>query len=127
MDTVESYLRTCPARQVLETLANKWALLVLGALRQEDGPLRFSELRRQLEGVTQKMLTQTLRLLERDGLVRRDVYPTVPPRVEYSVTALGTEAGDLMNALGHWAEARADEIMAARESFDTRPAPEPIR
>ncbi|HVV14234.1 helix-turn-helix domain-containing protein [Amycolatopsis sp.] len=126
MDTVQSYLHACPARTVLETLTNKWALLVLSLLRKQEEPLRFNEMRRRLEGVTQKMLTQTLRLLERDGLVRRAVYPTVPPRVEYSVTALGAEVGELFNTLGGWAEEHVDEIMAARRAFDERPAPEPI-
>lgn len=127
MDTVQSYLHACPARSVLETLANKWALLVLSSLRRHEGPRRFSELRRQLEGITQKMLTQTLRVLERDGLVSRTVYPTVPPRVEYAVTALGAEVGDLFTTLGEWAVDHVDEIMAARKNFDERPAPEPLR
>jgi DNA-binding HxlR family transcriptional regulator len=127
MDTVQSYLSACPARTVLEALANKWALLVLGSLRTEDGPLRFNELRRRLEGVTQKMLTQTLRSLERDGLVSRTVYPTVPPRVEYAVTGLGAEVGALFTTLGEWAEQHVDEIVAARKAFDERPAPGPIR
>ena len=127
MDTVESYLHACPARIVLETLANKWSLLVLGSLRAAGRPQRFNELRRLLDGVTQKMLTQTLRLLERDGLVDRAVYPTVPPRVEYSVTALGAEVGEMCTVLGRWAESHVDEIFAARRSFDERPVPERLR
>jgi DNA-binding HxlR family transcriptional regulator len=127
MDTVQYYLHACPARTVLETLANKWALLVLSLLRGHEGPLRFNELRRRLEGITQKMLTQTLRILERDGLVSRTVYPTVPPRVEYAVTTLGAEVGDLFTTLGRWAEDHVDEIMGARKSFDERAAPEPLR
>src|SRR6266545_4281346 len=90
-----TYRRDCPSRTVLEVLANKWALYVLGALRRHDGPMRFSELRRLLDGITQKMLTQTLRALERDGLVSRTVYPTVPPRVEYGLTDIGVEPGQL--------------------------------
>ncbi|MEV5298600.1 winged helix-turn-helix transcriptional regulator [Amycolatopsis methanolica] len=127
MDTVQSYLRACPARTVLDALANKWTLLVLSFLRRSDGPVRFNELRRQLEGITQKSLTQTLRALERDGLVDRAVYPTVPPRVEYSLTALGTQVGDMFNVLGEWAEEHVGEILAAREAFDNRPAAEPVR
>ena len=72
----------CPLRTVLEGLANKWTLLVMVPLRRREAPIRFNELRRALDGITQKMLTQTLRTLERDGLVSRTVYPTVPPRVE---------------------------------------------
>ncbi|MCF6428127.1 helix-turn-helix transcriptional regulator [Amycolatopsis tucumanensis] len=112
---------------MLDALANKWTLLVLSFLRRSDGPVRFNELRRRLEGITQKSLTQTLRALERDGLVDRAVYPTVPPRVEYSLTALGTQVGDMFNVLGEWAEEHVGEILAAREAFDNRPAPEPVR
>ncbi|GHE96156.1 transcriptional regulator [Amycolatopsis deserti] len=127
MDTVKSYLTACPARTVLDALANKWSLLVLSSLRRHDGPMRFNELRRLLEGITQKSLTQTLRTLERDGLVDRAVYPTVPPRVEYSLTDLGTQVGEMFNVLGEWAEEHVGEILAAREAFDNRPAPEPLR
>jgi len=127
MDTVQTYLTACPARTVLDALANKWALLVLSCLRGEAGPVRFNELRRRLEGITQKSLTQTLRTLERDGLVDRAVYPTVPPRVEYSLTALGEQAGDVFTVLGEWAQEHAGEILAARKAFDDRPAPEPLR
>lgn len=126
MDTVQSYLHACPARTVLTALANKWTLLVLAALRHHDGPMRFNEMRRQLQGVTQKMLTQTLRGLERDGLVSRTVYPTVPPRVEYALTRLGTEVGDLVHGLGGWAEQHVDEILAARQAFDERGEPQPV-
>jgi DNA-binding HxlR family transcriptional regulator len=97
-DWLATYGRGCPSRTVIEVLANKWALYVLGALRRHDRPLRFSELRRMLDGVSQKMLTQTLRALERDGLVSRTVYPTVPPRVEYALAPLGVEAGRLTSA-----------------------------
>jgi DNA-binding HxlR family transcriptional regulator len=110
----------------METLANKWALYVLGALRQHDRPMRFNELRRLLDGVTQKMLSQTLRTLERDGLVRRTVYPTVPPRVEYTLTALGVGVGELTRTIGDWAIAHAPEIHAARRAYDERAASEPL-
>lgn len=126
MDTVWSYLNACPARTVLEALANKWTMLVLSTLHRHGGTMRFNELRRRLEGVTQKMLTQTLRSLERDGLVIRTVYPTVPPRVEYSVTELGNQAAELCNTLGEWADEHVHEILAARKAFDERPAPVPI-
>ncbi|MEC3914265.1 winged helix-turn-helix transcriptional regulator [Nocardia sp. CDC160] len=126
---VESYLRRCPARDVLTVLADKWVPLVLGTLRNEGGPIRFNELRRRLDGITQKMLTRTLRNLERDGLVRRTVYPTVPPRVEYELTGLGADLGVITHAMGQWALRHADEIGAARIEFDERAArdPEPVR
>ncbi|MCF3103910.1 helix-turn-helix transcriptional regulator [Streptomyces roseoverticillatus] len=124
-----TYRRDCPSRTVVEALANKWVLYVLGALRRHDRPMRFSELRRLLDGVTQKMLTQTLRALERDGLVHRTVYPTVPPRVEYGLTDLGVEAGRLTSAIGAWSVEHARQILTARQNFDDQAAmaPEPIR
>jgi DNA-binding HxlR family transcriptional regulator len=123
-----TYGRGCPSRTVIEVLANKWALYTLGALRRHDRPLRFSELRRMLDGVSQKVMTQTLRSLERDGLIRRTVYPTVPPRVEYRLTDLGVEAGTLTSAIADWSTAHVDDIIAARAAFDARAArpPEPI-
>jgi DNA-binding HxlR family transcriptional regulator len=121
-----TYRRDCPSRTVLEVLANKWALYVLGALRRHDRPMRFNELRRLLDGITQKMLTQTLRALERDGLVDRTVYPTVPPRVEYGLTALGIEAGRLTNAIADWSVAHAGEILTSRQDFDERATVEPV-
>ncbi|MFC9994337.1 winged helix-turn-helix transcriptional regulator [Nocardia sp. NPDC127526] len=119
---VEDYLQRCPARDVLAVLADKWVLLVMGVLRASEGPVRFNELRRRLDGITQKMLTRTLRELERDGLVRRAVYPTVPPRVEYSLTPLGTDLGRLTHAMGQWAQRNVHEITAARTRFDERAA-----
>jgi len=126
MDTVRSYLQRCPARTVLEALASKWTLLVLSSLYKHGGTMRFNEIRRHLEGVTQKMLTQTLRALERDGLVSRTVYPTVPPRVDYTVTDLGTQVAEVFNTLGQWAEEHVHEILAARKAFDERGEPAPI-
>jgi DNA-binding HxlR family transcriptional regulator len=126
---VESYLHHCPAREVLSVLADKWVLLVLGVLRESGDPVRFNDLRRRLDGITQKMLTKTLRGLERDGLVRRDVYPTVPPRVEYSLSELGASLGELSHAMGMWSEQHHTEILSAREDFDVRTArtPAPLR
>jgi DNA-binding HxlR family transcriptional regulator len=120
-----TYRRGCPSRTVLEVLANKWALYVLGALRRYDRPMRFNELRRILDGITQKMLTQTLRTLERNGLVSRRVYPTVPPRVEYGLTELGVGVGQLTHAVGEWSVVHVSEILAARRAFDDRAATEP--
>lgn len=122
---VKAYLTNCPAREVLSVLADKWVLLVLGVLRMAGGPVRFNDLRRRLDGITQKMLTRTLRNLERDGLVRRAVYPTVPPRVEYSLTELGASLGELSHAMGVWSVRHHSEILTARDDFDTRAAAEP--
>ncbi|ADP79919.1 winged helix-turn-helix transcriptional regulator [Pseudofrankia inefficax] len=116
----------CPSRTVLEVLANKWALYVLSALRRADGPMRFNELRRLLGDITQKMLTQTLKNLERDGLVARTVYPTVPPRVEYALTELGVDVGRLTHAVGEWAVTHAPEIIAARARYDGRASQPPV-
>ncbi|MEU4762599.1 helix-turn-helix domain-containing protein [Actinosynnema sp. NPDC023794] len=120
----DAYLRTCASRAVLDLLTNKWVCLVVGALR--PGTLRFGELRRRLDGVTQKMLTQTLRDLERAGLVHRAVYPSVPPRVEYSLTPLGDNVGGLMDAIRVWSETHIDDIRAAQEEYD-RKAGEPLQ
>jgi DNA-binding HxlR family transcriptional regulator len=118
------YLRGCASRTVLDVLANKWTNLVVCALR--DGPMRFGQLRRHLEGITQKMLTQTLRTLERDGLVTRTLYPTIPPRVDYELTDLGRSAAGLFDGLIEWAQQHVYEIGAARNRYDQRPEPEPI-
>jgi DNA-binding HxlR family transcriptional regulator len=125
-DWAVTFARGCPSRTVVEVLANKWALYVLGALRRAGRPLRFSDLRRLLDGVTQKMLTQTLRALERDGLVSRRVFPTVPPKVEYALTELGLGAGALTTAIGDWSVAHVGEILAARQAFADRGEPEPL-
>jgi DNA-binding HxlR family transcriptional regulator len=125
---VDAHGRSCPSRTVIEVLANKWALYVLGAIRRYERPMRFSELRRLLDGITQKMLTQTLRTLERDGLIRRDVYPTVPPRVEYGLTELGVDVGRLTNTVAEWAVENVDQIISVRAAFDEKAAeaPQPL-
>src|SRR5436305_9656816 len=107
----------CPTRQVLTRIADKWTMLVITLLAEEE-MLRFSELRRQIEGVSQKMLTQTLRGLERDGLVTRTVYPTVPVTVEYRLTDLGRSLGETVGAIRSWAYANMEEIEGARERYD---------
>lgn len=111
----------CPSRTVVDVLANKWVLYVLSLLDAADRPLRFGELKRAVEGVTQKSLTKVLRTLERDGLVDRRVHATVPPRVEYRLTALGREAGPLLLAISDWAKANAARISHARAAFDATP------
>jgi DNA-binding HxlR family transcriptional regulator len=118
----DAYLATCPSRQLLDGISDKWVALVLAALA-EDGTMRYSALARRLAGVSQKMLTQTLRALERDGLVTRTVTPTVPVTVEYELTQLGTSLQRLMVLLKHWAEEHMDEVQANRESYDAASGP----
>jgi len=108
----------CPTRQVINRIGDRWSLLVLYAL--EGGTLRFQELRRAVDGISQKMLTQTLRLLERDGLVARKIYPSVPPRVDYSLTPLGRSLSGHIAGIREWAYANMAGIEAARTAFDTR-------
>lgn len=103
-------------REVLARVGDKWSLLTIGALH--DGPLRFTELQKRIDGISHRMLTQTLRSLERDGLVSRRAYPEIPPRVEYSATPLGRSLGEPVFALVAWAGAHHDEIAAAREAYD---------
>ncbi|EQD59841.1 transcriptional regulator, HxlR family [mine drainage metagenome] len=106
----------CPTRQVLDRIADKWTMLVVLAL--EDGTLRFSQLRARVQGVTQKMLTQTLRGLERDGLVDRRVYPTVPVTVEYTLTPLGHSLAEAVAGLRAWSYAHMPKIETARKRYD---------
>ncbi len=110
----------CPCRPILDRVADKWTALVMGAL--EPGTRRFQELRREVGGVSQKMLTQTLRGLERDGLVSRRVYATVPPKVEYTLTPLGRGLTEPLGALRRWVEAHRDAILAAQARYDAAPA-----
>ncbi len=114
----DAFLRDCPARMVLTLISDKWSLLAISALT--GGPLRHGELRRRLEGVSPKMLTQTLRTLERHGLVRRTQYPTIPPQVEYSLTELGASLRTPVLALKGWAESNIAEIVRATEQYDAR-------
>jgi DNA-binding HxlR family transcriptional regulator len=114
----DAYLRHCPSRTVLEVLSDKWTLLVI--CRLADGPRRFGELRRGIDGVTQKMLTQTLRSLERDGLVVRTVFATAPPSVEYALTDLGTSSTRLLDDIRRWSETHVLQVLASREKYDRR-------
>ncbi|MEJ3657397.1 helix-turn-helix domain-containing protein [Actinomycetes bacterium KLBMP 9759] len=104
----------CPARTVLDHVTSKWAVLVLAALRQ--GPLRFSALRRTIGGVSEKMLAQTLRTLETDGFVAREVVPTTPPQVTYSLTELGTGVASHVTGLLDWIDTRLPDVLAARSA-----------
>jgi DNA-binding HxlR family transcriptional regulator len=107
----------CEVRQILDRIADKWSLLVISLL--EERTLRFTELRRQIDGISQRMLTVTLRQLERDGLVCRTVYPVVPPRVEYCLSPLGHTLLGTIQALVTWTEEHQAEIALARVEFDT--------
>lgn len=106
------YSAKCPTRQVLDHISGKWTILVVDALL--EGTLRYTDLSRRIEGVSQKMLTQTLRSLEADGFVTRTVYPTIPPRVEYDLTELGHSLGEPITALRRWTETHINEIEQAR-------------
>src|SRR4051794_18693869 len=112
----DAYMAECPSRQVLDALSDKWVTLVLTALA--DGPQRYSELSRRIAGVSQKMLTQTLRTLERDGLLTRTVTPSVPVRVDYQLTRLGETILPVVAAIKQWSEAHIHEIHAARAAYD---------
>jgi DNA-binding HxlR family transcriptional regulator len=105
-------------REILSRVGDKWSVLAVVLLA--DGTKRFSELKRLIEGISQRMLTLTLRGLERDGLVKRTVFPTVPPRVEYELTPLGRGLIEPVTALSEWAKAHQREIQRAREAFDRR-------
>jgi DNA-binding HxlR family transcriptional regulator len=108
----------CQAREVLERVGDKWSLLVIGRLG--EGPLRFAELRRSVDGISARMLTVTLRGLERDGLVTRTVRPTVPPRVDYALTPMGRTLLDTVRNLLEWADEHLPQIHAARAAYDRR-------
>ncbi|KAB2345194.1 helix-turn-helix transcriptional regulator [Actinomadura rudentiformis] len=113
----DAFAASCPSRRLLDTIGNKWASLVIVALGLE-GRMRFSELSTRIAGVSQKMLTQTLRGLERDGLLIRTVTPSVPVRVDYELTPLGLSLLDPIRHLKEWAEAHMAEVDKAREEYD---------
>jgi DNA-binding HxlR family transcriptional regulator len=126
----DAFLANCPSRQLLDRISDKWVALVLAALGS-DGPhpgadcagrprsMRYSELSRRLAGVSQKMLTQTLRSLERDGLLTRTVTPTVPVTVSYQLTDLGLSLHHVMHEIKRWAEEHMNEVLANRRDYDT--------
>jgi DNA-binding HxlR family transcriptional regulator len=129
----DAFLAGCPSRQLLARISDKWVALILAAVGS-DGPhprqdcageprsMRYSELSRRLSGVSQKMLTQTLRSLERDGLLTRTVTPTVPVTVTYELTDLGLSLQNLMQGIKAWAESHMDDVLANRDEYDTRVA-----
>ncbi|WP_157251899.1 winged helix-turn-helix transcriptional regulator [Nonomuraea typhae] len=114
----DAYLAKCPSRRLLTTLTDKWVSLILTALA--GGSQRYSELARTIAGVSQKMLTQTLRGLERDGLVARTVTVSVPVRVDYELTPLGQTLLPLMTAIKEWAEVHIEDVEAARSRYDSQ-------
>jgi DNA-binding HxlR family transcriptional regulator len=124
-DRGNAYDPTCPTRQVLDRIGGRWTVPVVGAL--VDGPLRFTELREQVGGVVPKVLTQTLRVLERDGLITRTIYAEVAPRVEYDLTDLGRTLQVPIAAVREWPEANVPAIVGAREHYDrtTQSSPAP--
>jgi DNA-binding HxlR family transcriptional regulator len=121
MHCYDVYQDRCPTRLVLDRLADKWALLILDRL--QAGPVRFNHLRRDIHGISQKVLSQTLKKLERDGLVSRRVFATVPVTVEYSLTPLGHTLKETASALTHWAERNMDAVLAAQAAYDAAARP----
>ncbi len=111
------YNEKCPTRQVLNRIADKWTILIVGALSERTK--RFSELKKEISGISQKMLTQTLRGMERDGLVSRKVYPTVPPKVEYSLTELGLTLIKMLEDIRQWSEQNIEAVIAAQSNYDS--------
>ncbi len=110
------YRADCPTRHILDRIGDRWTVLIVGALW--DGSARFSELRRRIEGVSQKMLTQTLRGLERDGLVHRTVHPEVPVRVEYALTEAGRTLREPLRALEEWSITHLGDVSSSQEAYD---------
>jgi len=118
----DAFLAVCPSRKLLDRISDKWVTLILCALGSggQPRPLRYSELGRLLAGVSQKMLTQTLRSLERDGLVTRAVTPTVPVTVSYELTELGLSLHAMIRGVKSWAEMHMDDVLASRAAYDSR-------
>ncbi len=123
--TPDAYQADCPTRVVLDCIADKWAVLLLVLL--VAGPARFNALRRTVQGLSQKMLAQTLRRLERDGLVTRTAFATVPVTVEYALTPLGRTLAPALEPIRLWAEANVAAVQAAQRAYDARDAAEPRR
>ena len=116
--TIDVYAKDCPSRQVLNRIGDTWSVLIIVSLA--DGPRRYSELAARIEGVSPKMLTQTLRGLERDGLITRTVFAEVPPRVEYDLTSLGHSLLGLVSGLETWAQEHMPDVVNARDAYDSR-------
>ncbi|MDP9864816.1 MULTISPECIES: winged helix-turn-helix transcriptional regulator [Streptosporangium] len=108
----------CQAREILDRVGDKWSLYVISQL--SDRTKRFNELKRDIDGISQRMLTVTLRGLERDGIISRTMYPVMPPRVDYALTPMGRTLLDTVGSLVSWAEEHVDEIEATRARYDAR-------
>ncbi|MFD4574680.1 winged helix-turn-helix transcriptional regulator [Streptomyces sp. NPDC058417] len=117
----DAFLKACPTNQLLDRISDKWVSLIVAALGQE-GAMRYSDLARKIAGVSPKMLTQSLRTLERDGILTRTVTPSVPVRVDYELTPLGSSLAALLTAVKAWAETHFDEVHTARERYDAEQA-----
>ena len=113
-----AYSAECPTRQILDRVGDKWAVLILLLIRDE--PMRFNALRRAIEGISQKMLSQVLKSLERDGLIKRRVFATVPVTVEYSITPLGKTLAAAVDPLRDWAEQNLKEVLSAQRRYDVQ-------
>lgn len=109
--------RNCPSQSVLDMIADRWSVLILYALKR-DGTRRYSDLQHALDGISQKMLTQTLRALERDGLVRRTSYPVVPPHTEYSLTELADSLSEITEMMSNWAMSNMSTVLEHRIRYD---------
>ena len=118
MKIANAYSADCPTRQILDRVGDKWAVLILLLVRDE--PMRFNQLRRTIEGISQKMLSQVLKSLERDGLVRRRAIATVPVTVEYSITPLGATLSKAVDPLRDWAESNLKEVLNAQRRYDAQ-------
>ncbi|MFJ5307099.1 winged helix-turn-helix transcriptional regulator [Streptomyces sp. NPDC088350] len=118
--TYEAYMQDCPAVALLSTISNRWVSLTMCTLGSYGEAMRYSHVSREIPGVSQKMLTQTLRMLERDGMVRRTVTPSVPVRVDYALTPLGQGLYGVLSQVREWAAEKTDEVDEARAHYDAR-------
>lgn len=117
----DPYDPNCPSRQLVDRIGDRWTILVIGVLSQ--GPARYGELAEQVRGISPKMLSQTLKALERDGLLTRHAFPEIPPRVTYELTAAGSTLRPVLLAVEHWAREHMEAVLAARTTYDTPASP----
>lgn len=113
------YSRTCPSRSLLKFFGDLWTVLVIGVLHEAEGPQRFTEISQRVDGISMKMLTRTLRGLERDGFVLRHHYAEAPPRVTYELSPMGQGLADALKDVEAWATEHMDDVLAARERYDS--------